>query len=179
MPHVDLLPRDARVLDFLKAFPDAARPLLDLHQVIMRDDSPLSHADREVIAMFVSGLNQCSYCAGVHGRTADAIGTDSELLTGLQSGQDDDAVPPKYRPLLELVRKVTQESYRVTAQDVAEVRQVGWSEQAVVHAVLVCALFSFMNRVVDGLGIMADDAYFRQAAQRLASSGYSSLKEQL
>lgn len=41
----------------------------------------------------------------------------------------------------------------------------------------MCALFNFMNRLVEGLGIGADEAYFNAAAGRLSSqAGYSGLR---
>jgi hypothetical protein len=39
------------------------RPLIDLHQILMRsEDSPFSVAQRELFAAFVSGTNACKYC---------------------------------------------------------------------------------------------------------------------
>jgi hypothetical protein len=51
----------------------------------------------------------------------------------------------------------------------------GWDERALHDAVSVCALFNFMNRLVEGLGIQADVGYFGVAAERLASQGYAGL----
>ena len=40
----------------------------------------------------------------------------------------------------------------------------------------VCALFNFMNRFVNGLGITADDDYSALSGARLADGGYAGLK---
>ena len=40
----------------------------------------------------------------------------------------------------------------------------GWDEKALHDAVSVCALFNFMNRYVEGLGIKAGADYFKEAA---------------
>ena len=42
-------------------------------------------------------------------------------------------------------------------------------------AVSVCALFNFMNRMVNGLGITADDNYFALSGNRLHDVGYTGL----
>ena len=34
---------------------------------------------------------------------------------------------------------------------------------------LVCAYFNLLNRVVDGVGLSRDDAYYRAAGERLAA----------
>lgn len=59
MTYLEPPPEQARLLDILRAYPDAARPLLDYHEVLLRGPSPLSVAEREVIAAYVSALNSC------------------------------------------------------------------------------------------------------------------------
>ena len=63
------LPGDAVVLlAVFRAYPDTARPLLDYHQALLRGRSPLSVAERELIAAYVSGLNACRYCRPTRAR---------------------------------------------------------------------------------------------------------------
>ena len=77
MAYLPSLPGDAVLLDVFRAYPDTARPLLDYHQALLRGPSPLSVAERELIAAFVSGLNACGYCHGVH----TAAARSSQILT--------------------------------------------------------------------------------------------------
>lgn len=82
------------------------------------------------------------------------------------------------RPVLRYVRKLTLTPSRMTPSDADEVFAAGWDEQALHDAVSVCALFNFMNRLVDGLGIEAGDTYFATAAGRLSSEpGYAGLRD--
>jgi len=59
MAYLQSLPVVVVLLDVFRAYPETARPLLDYHQALMRGPSPLSVADRELIAAYVSGLNAC------------------------------------------------------------------------------------------------------------------------
>ena len=59
--------------------------------------------------------------------------------------------------------------------DAEAVFAAGWHEQALHDAVSVCSLFNLMNRLVDGLGVTGDEAYFKLASIRLASGGYAGL----
>lgn len=61
MSHLPSLPEDATLLDVFRAYPDTARPLLDYHETLMRGPSPLTIAERELVAAYVSGLNGCGY----------------------------------------------------------------------------------------------------------------------
>ena len=78
----------------------------------------------------------------------------------------------------------TIESGRLVLQcprhtDAEAVFAAGWDERALHDAVLVCALFNFMNRMVEGLGIRADEAYTTTSGERLKDAGYAGLAELL
>lgn len=168
------------LLDVFQAFPESSKPLLDYHHVLLRGPSPFSEAERELIAAYVSGLNACGYCHGVHTATAEAFGIPHGLLADLVTDLDTAAVDARMRPVLRYVRKLTLTPSRMTPSNVEDVFAAGWDERALHDAVSVCALFNFMNRLVEGLGIHADDAYFTAAAGRLSNdTGYAGLRAAL
>lgn len=179
MTFLPSLPRDAALLDVFRAFPDAARPLLDYHEVLLRGPSPLSVAERELIAAYVSALNSCGYCHGIHEATAEAFGVPAGILEALLADIDTAPVSEPLKPLLRYVTALTRTPSRMTPALAATVLAAGWNEQALHDAVSVCALFNLMNRLVEGLGISADDAYQTTSAQRLAAGGYGGLKQLL
>ena len=177
MSYLPSLPRDAVLLDVFRAFPTTSEPLIDYHQVLLRGPSPFSVAERELIAAYVSGLNACNYCHGVHTATAEAFGVPAGLLASLVADVDTAPVAERMRPVLRYVGKLTLTPSRMTPADAEAVLAAGWEERALHDAVLVCALFNFMNRLVEGLGINAGDAYFQTAAGRLGSeAGYLGLR---
>ena len=163
------------LLDVLKAYPATAKPLLEYHEALLRGDSPLSMAERELIAAYVSSLNGCRYCRGVHGAIAEEMGVDNHALTALLDRNDDSAVPVKLRALLLYAAKLTLSPAAMTSADASAVFAAGWNERALHDTVSICSLFNFMNRLVEGLGIKADANYFRMAAKRLTRGGYAGL----
>ena len=175
MTYLESLPEDGTLLHVFQAFPETARPLLDYHETVMRGPSPFTVAERELIAAYVSGVNACTYCHGVHAATAAAFGVPAEQLTAALD--DLGTVDERLRPVLRYVGKLTRSPARVTDADVAAVRAAGWDDRAVHDAVLVCALFNFMNRLVDGLGVRAPDGYFAVSAERLHDHGYAALAD--
>jgi AhpD family alkylhydroperoxidase len=88
MTYLPSLPRDAVLLHVFRAYPQAARPLLDYHQVVLRGPSPFTVAERELIAAYVSGLNACRYCHGVHTATAAVFGIAESTLAAALSDVD-------------------------------------------------------------------------------------------
>ena len=55
----------------------------------------------------------------------------------------------------------------------------GWDATALYHTVAVTALFNFMNRLVEGLGIELNRAYVNTASKRLADRGCLPLLDML
>jgi uncharacterized peroxidase-related enzyme len=175
MTYLESLPADATLLHVFQAFPGTARPLLDYHEQVMRGPSPFTVAERELIAAYVSGVNACTYCHGVHAATAEAFGVPATQLAAALDDLGSAPVDERLKPVLRYVGKLTRTPARVTDADVAAVRAAGWDERAVHDAVLVCALFNFMNRLVDGLGVRAPDGYYALSAERLHDHGYAAL----
>jgi hypothetical protein len=56
-----------------------------------------------------------------------------------------------------------------------EIFAVGWDDRALYDVVAICGLFNLMNRLVNGLGVEATEAYTKLAAERLAKGGYARL----
>jgi len=179
MSYLPSLPHDATLLAVLRAYPAAAGPLLDYHEVLLRGPSPLSVAERELIAAYVSGLNACDYCHGIHTATAEGFGVAEGTLTALLADVDTAPVGEPMKPLLRYVAKLTLTPAKVIGADVAAILEAGWDERAVHDAAAVCGLFNLMNRLVNGLGVSADADYYALSARRLADGGYARLKSLL
>lgn len=153
MPHLPSLPANARLNDVFKRFPKGLAPLLAYHDALLREESPLTVAERELIAAHVSAVNGCRFCAGAHALMAQAFGVPEAALTALQDHPETAPVPDKMKALLAYVRKLTETPSRMTARDAAAVLDAGWSEEALYDAVAICGLYNLMNRIVDAMGI--------------------------
>lgn len=175
MPFLPSLPARASLLDLFRAFPDTARPLLDFHEALLRGPSPFTEAERELIAAYVSGLNRCRYCHGVHTATAEALGVPQGLIATALADLDAAPVGARMRPVLAYARKLTAAADGVAADDAAAILDAGWEPTALYHTVAITALFNFMNRLVEGMGIALDPTYVQPAAARLAGGGYAPL----
>jgi uncharacterized peroxidase-related enzyme len=177
---------EAGLLQIFQAFPETARPLLEYHEVLLRGESPFSAAERELIAAYVSGLNNCNYCRAVHSHTAVALGIDAKSIANLLASSPDEDVRYaanasdwrinlRMPPVLVLLQKLTLSPGKIAAADVDAIFAAGWDDRALHDAVAICALFNLMNRLVNGLGIEAPEAYTKLAAERLAKGGYAQL----
>src|SRR6266699_6998632 len=84
-PTANVVPKvpaaEAGLLQIFQALPEAARPLLEYHEVLLRGESAFSPAERELIAAYISGLNNCNYCRAVHSQTAVELGIDANAIS--------------------------------------------------------------------------------------------------
>jgi uncharacterized peroxidase-related enzyme len=164
MARFPSLPPEPVLGDVFRRFPAGAGELLRYHDIILRGQAPLSIGQRELIAAFVSGLNACGYCHGAHQIIAEIHGIDPALLRSLVEEPEPSGIEASLLPILAYVRKLTLTPSRVTDADAAAVLDAGWNEEALFHAVSICALFNFMNRIVEGCGVRSGEHV--RAAQR-------------
>jgi uncharacterized peroxidase-related enzyme len=179
MPFLKSMPKSATLLNVFRAYPETSRPLIEFHETLLRGPSPFTEAERELIAAYVSSINHCRYCYGVHAATAELLGTPKDAISSALNDLDVSSIDHKMKPVLRYARKLTQRPDDLTQADADAIFAVGWRDDALYHAVAVTALFNFMNRLVEGIGIELDPTYVKPASERLAKGGYLPLIEMM
>ncbi len=174
MTYLKSLP-DADLKQVLRLQPAAGVPVAHYHEALMRGPSPFTEGERELIAAFVSGLNDCDFCTQEHAAVAAAFGISPGLLGGLLEDLETAAVADKMRAVLRFVRKLNDTPARMVRADAEAVFAAGWDDMALYHAASICGLFNLDNRIIQGLGIPAQDAAHLDATvERLHARGYAS-----
>ena len=72
MPHITLNSSEPGIRGLLLYRPETGQPLSELAEVLLRGPGTLTRGERELIAAYVSGLNDCQYCSGSHSACAAA-----------------------------------------------------------------------------------------------------------
>ncbi|MCC7412878.1 MAG: peroxidase-related enzyme [Gammaproteobacteria bacterium] len=176
MPRFASLPEPTELLDVFRRFPRGVTQLLEYHDAMLRGPSPLSPGERELIAAYVSGLNKCHYCHDTHLEVAREFNIDTELAEQLLRDPDHAGIDHRLRPILDYVRKLTLTPARMVDADAHRVFDAGWDEAALHDAVIVCALFNFMNRVVEGMGVKPNPDMLIPREIALSDHTYTALK---
>lgn len=147
-------------------------PLDKVSQRIMRGKSPFSSAQKELMAAFVSGLNACAFCFGSHQMVAQKFGIEPEIIEQLVDDIETTPVEEKLKPILHYLKKLTLSPSKIIQKDVDKVKQAGWSEEALYHAILIGCLFNFYNRLLDGHGVKGNQAIYQFGGTHLHKNGY-------
>jgi uncharacterized peroxidase-related enzyme len=155
--------------------PETAQHLYALAQVLLRDASPLTPAERELIATHVSARNNCTFCMSSHAAAARELYADQqEIVDCVINQQDSPLLTAKMRALLTIAGKVQQSGKYVTDDNVRESREHGATDRDIHDTVLIAATFSMFNRYVDGLATLTptDPREYEPMGKRLATQGY-------
>jgi uncharacterized peroxidase-related enzyme len=131
----------------------------EFYDDLMRGESGLTKAQREMIAVVVSATNRCHYCIVSHSTALRKLTGDPILVEQLQTNYAYAKVDPKERAMLDFAVKLTEQSYRCTEQDVEALRDAGWTDEDVMDIAEVAAMFNFTNRLASGLGWLPNDEY--------------------
>lgn len=174
MSFLAAVPSDSEsVWAIMSRYMAQTRPLFALTQEVMRASaSSLSEGDRELIAAWTSLANRCDYCAGVHTSTAAAFGVDPATLEALAADIDTAPVRDAMKPVLRYAEKLTRAPSRLTQADVDAIFAAGWDENDFHCVVMVCALFNFYNRLIEGYGVHNVPDYRANHGRELAEHGY-------
>lgn len=167
--------KNVDLLSVLKINPVLGRMIVSLNSEIMRGNGGLNSNDKELIAAFVSGLNKCQHCFGVHSEAAKAFGFPDGLLEQALNDIDSADLCKKLKTLLRYAKKLTLEPSNITHEDISEVLASGYSIDEFHDATLTVCLFGFMNRLLEAYQVKGSKAMFEAEGALLFSNGYSPL----
>lgn len=173
MPRIDLPDETPGPMGPLSQYPKLARAMIELDEIIMRGDSPLSPGERELIGAFVSARNDCTWCTRTHSTTAAKLLEGGEdLVDQVQQNYRSAPISEKLKALLRVAGQVQEGGSTVTDEAVDQAREAGATDREIHDAVLVAADFSKWNRYVDALQVVTpdDQAVYEQVATSILES---------
>jgi uncharacterized peroxidase-related enzyme len=164
------LPDAAKLVFYRPAFYGAAARKFT-HEA-MRGPSVWSVADRELMAAYVSKVNDSAFCVGAHTATAGQAYQDRAKVQAVLADLDSAPVEDGLRATLRMLGQLTREG-KVSAEDMREVLSAGVSPQQVADALAVCAAFNTTDRLGDAFGFQLLSAEeFEAGAKVLLKRGY-------
>lgn len=155
--------------------PETGKPLCALAQGLLRGPSPLSAAERELIAAYVSHRNECVFCRNSHAAAARCLfGEDKRVVNEWLYAKESDLLSVKMKALLFLAGRVQEGGISVRPTDIEAARDAGADDTEIHDTVLIAASFSMFNRYVDGLASLTppDESDYLAMGKRMSEKGY-------
>jgi uncharacterized peroxidase-related enzyme len=177
MAHINV-PKGVPGIRSLVMFrPETGKPLYELAQILLRGDSTLSEAERELIAAYVSKRNDTMFCMMSHAAASrELFGDDKGLVDEVLNNMQQANISNKMKALLNIAGKVQVLGKEVTQQDIDAARKEEATDKEIHDTVLIAAAFSMFNRYVDGLASFTptDEKEYEAMGKRMAEKGYVS-----
>ena len=134
--------------------PESLLAHFELYRQAMHRRSPLSRAERELVATVVSLLNGCRYCEHHHAQGLSRLLPEERrpMVERLCAGEEAE-LSEREAALAEYASKLPLSPEAMTEQDVARLRAAGLDDRAILDLVQCVGYFNYVNRIVTGLGV--------------------------
>jgi uncharacterized peroxidase-related enzyme len=138
----------------------------------MRGPSEWSVGDRELMAAYVSRVNESAFCVAAHSAVARRAYQDGPKVAAVLADLDSAPLDEGLRATLRMLGTLTREG-KLGAEDVRAVLSAGVSRQQVADALAVCAAFTITGRLADAFGFeLLSPEGFEAGAKYLLKRGY-------
>ena len=175
IPDINELPKDLqdKILDVqdkagfipniflaLTHRPDEFRAFFAFLDALMEKESGLSKAEREMIVVATSGLNQCIYCVVAHGAILRIREKNPLIADQIATNYRKADISDRQKALLDFAIKVSQKSAEVTESDINILQKQGFSKDDVWDIGAITALFALSNRIANMAAIRPNDEFY-------------------
>jgi uncharacterized peroxidase-related enzyme len=138
----------------------------------MRGRSTWSVGDRELMAAYVSKVNDSPWCVSAHTATAARAYQDEERVAAALADLDSAPIDEGLRATLEMLGKLTSEG-TLSAADIRAVHSAGVSHQQIEDALAVSFAFNTTDRLANAFAFEAlSQEGFQAGAKYLLKRGY-------
>lgn len=127
--------------------PAELRAFLDYHDALMDADDGLSRAERELVVVATSGLNDCPYCVVAHGAVLRIRAKDPQLADHVAVNPRGCDLEPRQRAIVDLALALAGDPGAFGERDVQAARDAGLSQDEIWDVGSITALFAASNRL--------------------------------
>ncbi|MTH35334.1 peroxidase-related enzyme [Paracoccus limosus] len=140
--------------------PTEFRAFFTYHDALMEREGGLSKAEREMIVVATSGLNQCQYCVVAHGailriRAKNALIADQVAVNWRKAD-----LTARERAMLTYAEQVALTAQHIEPKDHAALTEAGFSQDEIWDIGAIAAFFGMSNRLVNAGDIRPNDEFY-------------------
>jgi uncharacterized peroxidase-related enzyme len=175
VPSLDSLPEDIRariekvqekagfvpnVFLALAHRPDEFRAFFAYHDALMEKQGGLTKAEREMIVVATSAVNQCQYCVVAHGAILRVRAKNPLIADQVAANYRKADLTPRQRAMLDFAMKVSQRAEETDEADFAALRAHGWMDEDIWDIAAISAFFALSNRMANFTAMRPNDEFY-------------------
>ena len=140
--------------------PDEFRAFFAYHDALMDKPGNLSKAEREMIVVATSSLNQCQYCVIAHGAILRIRAKDPLVADQVAVNYRKADITSRQKAMLAFALSVSAEAYTVSDQDFEALRQHGFSDEDIWDIAAISAFFGLSNRLANVMDLRPNAEFY-------------------
>ena len=140
--------------------PEEFRAFFAYHDALMEKPGNLSIAEREMIVVATSNLNQCQYCVVAHGAILRIRAKNPLIADQVAVNYRKADITPRQKAMLDFAVKVSMQAYAVGDEDMALLQEHGFDEEDIWDIAAIAAFFGLSNRLVTLTGTPPNEEFY-------------------
>jgi len=140
--------------------PDELRAFWAYHEAIMRRESGLSKAEREMIVVATSAANSCLYCVVAHGAILRIYEKSTQISDQIATNFRKADITDRQKAMLIFAEKVALQSERIGEDDFETLHGYGFSDEDIWDIGAITALFALSNRMASLTSMRPNDDFY-------------------
>ena len=129
--------------------PEEFRAFFAYHDALMDKPGNLTKAEREMIVVATSNLNQCQYCVVAHGAILRIRAKDPLIADQVAVNYRKADISDRQKAMLDFAVRVSTEAQKVSESDFAALKSHGFTEEDIWDIAAISAFFGLSNRLAN------------------------------
>jgi uncharacterized peroxidase-related enzyme len=140
--------------------PDEFRAFFAYHDALMENPGGLTKAEREMIVVATSGVNNCTYCVVAHGAILRIRAKNPLIADQIAVNYRKADITPRQRAMLDFAMKVSVDAGTISEQDFAAIAGHGFSDDDIWDIAAIAAFFALSNRMANVTAMRPNDEFY-------------------
>ncbi|HET7319062.1 MAG TPA: peroxidase-related enzyme [Nitrospirota bacterium] len=140
--------------------PEEFRAFFAYHDALMEKEGGLTRAEREMIVVATSGINQCPYCVVAHGAILRVRAKNALIADQVAVNYRKADITPRQKAMLEFAVKVSRHAEEIGDADFDALRQEGFSDEDIWDIGAISAFFALSNRMANMIDLRPNDEFY-------------------
>lgn len=140
--------------------PAEFRAFMAYHDALMDKAEGVTKAEREMIVVAVSALNQCQYCVVAHGAILRIRARNPLIADQVAANWRKADITDRQKAMLDFAIKVTLRANEVNDADHDALRAAGFDDEAIWDIAAIAAFFGMSNRLANVTSLRPNDEFY-------------------
>ena len=140
--------------------PDEFRAFFAYHDALMDKPGNLTKAEREMIVVATSAVNQCQYCVIAHGAILRIRARNPLIADQVAINHRKADLSPREMAMLDFAVKVSLNAQDIDESDYQALHPHGFDDEDIWDIAAIAAFFGLSNRMVNFMSMRPNDEFY-------------------